>query len=352
MREDFKMNYEELKQYLKDVQTLEKQLHIYKEIAHQYEKSMQKLEREKNTVFLYEWEERSGKGAYRTNHVITIPEYKPKYLGERRDRRGHKEYVYGFSGVRDMFRNIPERWWDEEMYRLEKQEHNKYRWFHTIVMLIAFATGGVGSVFIQNIAPFLVAAVLGGIVCYYVGNEKQKEYLPGDPFFEKFMAVYEKKYNADLKKKRAEYTPQFEYVENEYKTLVVPKLENTRLLLEEMYAMDILHPEYRNFVATTQLYEYIRDGRCTGLEGIEGAYNLYEEELRQNIITTDLDLSIYQLEKLSGTMHSMVSALKYQESLIDKIKEQLLNVEENTVLKEYNKQSNVNCENIANLYKI
>lgn len=79
------MNYEELKQYLKDVQTLEKQLHIYKEIAHQYEKSMQKLEREKNTVFLYEWEERSGKGAYRTNHVITIPEYKPKYLGERRE---------------------------------------------------------------------------------------------------------------------------------------------------------------------------------------------------------------------------------------------------------------------------
>mgnify|MGYP007024707781 CR=1 FL=1 len=54
-------------------------------------------------------------------------------------------------------------------------------------------------------------------------------------------------------------------------------------------------PKYRNLVAVSQIYEYILSGRCTELGGYQGAYNLYEQETRMDIVIMRLD-DIYEEE--------------------------------------------------------
>lgn len=343
------MNYKELTQYLKDAYTLEKQLYIYQKIARQYEKRIQEMEKEKSTVYLYEWEERTPRRAHRTNYVIPVPEYKPKFLGKRKNGRGKREPVYGFRGTKDMFRNIPQRWWDREMEQLEKEERNKYRLFYIGILLGTAVIGLAGCLAMQNIIPAIVAIAIGAFGCYYVGSEKKKEYLPGDPFFEKFMAVYEKKYQQDLRRKRAEYAPKLEVLENEYQTYIAPKQEVCKALLQALYAIAEFPEEYQSHVAVTQMCDYLEQERCATLAE---AIQLYEQEKEQGIIIADSEVSLYRLEKLEESMRLYVCMRREEEYILDKMKRQLIAGENTTTLQEFNKQANLNCEEIANRYKI
>lgn len=76
--------------------------------------------------------------------------------------------------------------------------------------------------------------------------------------------------------------------QDETLALLSEKLEETKKILEKYYAKDIIFGKYRNLVAMTTMYEYFASGRCTELEGPNGAYNLYEQETRQNVIITNL----------------------------------------------------------------
>ena len=66
-------------------------------------------------------------------------------------------------------------------------------------------------------------------------------------------------------------------------------LRESRRNLEKLYASDWLYLKYRSLPAVTTIYEYFLSGRCTELTGPDGAYNLYESELRQNIIIEKLE---------------------------------------------------------------
>ena len=92
----------ELKQYLKDLYTLESQIYTYEEIDKKYNKFIQKLKKEKRTIYLYETDERNERRNQQENYVMPTPEYKPSYLGERKNKQGHTESVFGFRGTFDM----------------------------------------------------------------------------------------------------------------------------------------------------------------------------------------------------------------------------------------------------------
>ena len=68
--------------------------------------------------------------------------------------------------------------------------------------------------------------------------------------------------------------------------------------LESLYAENIIYPKYRNMVAVTTIYEYLESGRCSQLDGPDGAYNLYEMELRQNVIIGQLSSIASNLERI------------------------------------------------------
>lgn len=47
---------------------------------------------------------------------------------------------------------------------------------------------------------------------------------------------------------------------------------------------NVVFPKYRNLIAYASFYEYLESGRCDSLSGVNGAYNLYEAELKQNTV--------------------------------------------------------------------
>lgn len=341
------MSNKDLKEYLKDVYALETQLHTYKKVEHQYDKCIQKLKREKSTIFLYEGAERNEKNAFRTNYTMPAPEFKADYLGEKKDKLGHREPVYGFQGTYSMFNRLPERWIDKELLQLEKSEHEKYIWLRIAIMVAALGIGTLFSFLFEMSFLILIFFAVGVGICFGLGDENSKTYLPGNPYYEKYMVWYKKKYEKDILKKEAEYTPKISHVEKEYHTLVLPKLEEINQLLEKVYQKDIINPNYRNYVAVTQVWEYLDSEKCADLES---AYQLYEKELSNEVITNNLDLSTYQMERLSNVMPTMMDSLNKVEHLTGKIVEQLYNTEENTTLLAFIAQNDTLNKEIAMRY--
>lgn len=90
---------------------------------------------------------------------------------------------------------------------------------------------------------------------------------------------------------------------------VIHELFDARWKLEEaligLYEEGIIYSKYRNLVAVSTIYEYLASGRCDQLEGPNGAYNLYEMELRQNIVIGQLSTITENLEQIKENQHTL-----------------------------------------------
>lgn len=106
-------------------------------------------------------------------------------------------------------------------------------------------------------------------------------------------------------------------------------LANCNQKLNALYDMNIIFSKYRNFVAVSQIYEYYMSGRCIQLEGHEGAYNIFENELRQNIIILKLNEVLNQLEEIKQNQYMIYQA-------INEANARLANIESNTAAIAYN----------------
>ena len=87
----------------------------------------------------------------------------------------------------------------------------------------------------------------------------------------------------------------------------------------EMYSFGIIFEKYRNFVAVSSFYEYIAAGRCETLEGTNGAYNLYENEIRMNMVIGQLNLIIESLEEIKQNQYMIYSAIQETNSQLSKL---------------------------------
>ena len=63
-------------------------------------------------------------------------------------------------------------------------------------------------------------------------------------------------------------------------------------------------------VMICSLYEYVCAGRCSALEGHEGAYNLLELEIRMDKIVTQLDRVIQMLGTIQQNQYMVYSAIQ------------------------------------------
>ena len=77
----------------------------------------------------------------------------------------------------------------------------------------------------------------------------------------------------------------------------------------QLYATEIIYGKYRDLAAVTSFYEYLLSGRCEALDGVNGCYNLYESELRANIIINKLDAIGDSLEQIKGNQYMLYSQL-------------------------------------------
>lgn len=101
---------------------------------------------------------------------------------------------------------------------------------------------------------------------------------------------------------------------------------NTRNTLEKLYSINIIYPKYRNFVAISSFYEYFESGRCDTLKGYEGAYNIFENEVRQNIIIAKLDEVIERLDRIESSQYMLYSAINKSNQIATNMSKQIFNL--------------------------
>lgn len=111
--------------------------------------------------------------------------------------------------------------------------------------------------------------------------------------------------------------------------------KKTKDLLRQYYNLNFIYPKYRGMVPICTLYEYLESGRCFSLLGHEGAYNLYESELRMNLIIEKLDDIIYRLDDIRSNQRMLVSEIKRSNAMIDNLCKSVENIEQNTALTQY-----------------
>lgn len=96
-------------------------------------------------------------------------------------------------------------------------------------------------------------------------------------------------------------------------------LAESKLCLQKIYAKNIIFPKYRNLVMVCSLYEYICAGRCSELEGHEGAYNILETEIRLDRIISQLDLVVANLEQIKRNQFMLYSAVQESNQRLNQI---------------------------------
>ena len=163
-----------------------------------------------------------------------------------------------------------------------------------------------------------------------------------------FNPLYQKKSEAKFNKLETEINAKIKKIEDEIKEEETPQIKdlqksviesNNRILhliekeeqniartneminqidiaLNTAYSVGIIPQKYRSLVPVTMFCEYIENGRCETLSGHEGAINLYENELRQNIIINKLDSIRSGISSLADNQFRLYQSLTSANSKI------------------------------------
>lgn len=346
------METNKIKEYLKDIYTLEWEKYTYQRIDQMYQKRIDYLEKEKNTIYYKDAEDQNKKGKGVHNFEIPAPENKASYLGEQKNASGRCEPVHGFRGTQDMFHNVPERWWNEELKALEKSECQKFRCIHMAVIAACVLIGGAISYAAKKQFGLIVGVFTGMFLCCIIGNEKKKKYLPKDKLYKKFMGFYRRRYNEELRQKAEKYQPVINQMKTERKNYVIANIEKLDVMLCALYGRNDIQKKYQNIIAVTQLYDYLDKQRCTRLEGRAGAYSLFEAENAEGIIFSDVEMFALKVDKYEKSMPSLVTRLKALEGLVNELSPEMHTQKSKTVLKKYMKSTDEICRNIGKKYDL
>ena len=190
-------------------------------------------------------------------------------------------------------------------------------------IILGIALGGWVDIQTTMLVIGLIAAIPFGITTYQVMQIKEQELqsiiLQNKKAQEKYQAdlqAYESSC-ADIQEKNSNahrtYT-QALTVYNQETNVTVNKLTETEATLKSslytLYSKNVIYAKYRNLVTIATLFEYIDSGRCFELEGPNGAYNLYEGELRSDIIISSLSSIISNLEAIRNNQYTLYQSIE------------------------------------------
>lgn len=96
-------------------------------------------------------------------------------------------------------------------------------------------------------------------------------------------------------------------------------LAQTYGCLESLYNCGVIYEKYRDPVALARFYDYFASGRCTTLTGPDGAYNLYESEIRMDLVITKLDVVVNKLEDIKKSQYALYSVMSSMKASLDSL---------------------------------
>ncbi len=88
------------------------------------------------------------------------------------------------------------------------------------------------------------------------------------------------------------------------------QLQSTEDALSQYYYKGVIYEKYQNLVPITMFCEYFASGRCNSLTGHEGAYNIYENEIRLNLIVVKLDEVINRLDQIKENQYMLANMIQ------------------------------------------
>lgn len=91
-------------------------------------------------------------------------------------------------------------------------------------------------------------------------------------------------------------------------------------------------------IAVTMFCEYLESGRCKQLQGTDGAYNLFEKELRDRIIIAELKTISSQLESIRQTQYMLYEEIKRGNDTANRILKSAEHMESNCEIEKYNRE--------------
>lgn len=225
-----------------------------------------------------------------------------------------------------------------------------------ILTAVFIVTGVIGilGLFIGQILLSILPLIMGGLgvkmvmefreenKAYNLMQETiEKEYKEAQAEYPKLLEIYEKEVNRVEKQHQAAMIA-YKNAVNNYKmesTSVKRKhieaLESLEAALKNLYDENVIFPKYRNLVAISAINEYLVSGRCYELEGPNGAYNLYEMELRQNIVIEQLNTIISNLEQIRNNQFSLYRELVRANDTVEQIVYELRDLRKTTKLAAY-----------------
>ena len=125
---------------------------------------------------------------------------------------------------------------------------------------------------------------------------------------------------------------------NQDYTILQNRYQETRSTLSKYYNLDIVYPKYRNLPAIAMFVQYLDSGRCSQLQGHDGCYNLYEDELRHNIIIAKLDEIITRLDDISASQYEISNAIRRSNQQIMRLSNQMDITNQHLAVQSYNTQ--------------
>lgn len=115
-----------------------------------------------------------------------------------------------------------------------------------------------------------------------LADERQEQYETEMAQYKAGLAEYRQATVTEARRYAQEkaYCDRFNIGLDQQLTVIRDQISKTKATLQKLYGLNIVYPKYRTIVPVTMFCEYMESGRCEALDGADGAYNKYEEELR------------------------------------------------------------------------
>lgn len=99
--------------------------------------------------------------------------------------------------------------------------------------------------------------------------------------------------------------------------------------LQQYYDLNVIYPKYRGIVPVAMFVQYLESGIVYQLEGPDGAYSRYEDELFRQLIINKLDVIVTRLDDIRATQYELANSL-------EKSNQQIMELNSHAEIQSYN----------------
>lgn len=174
-----------------------------------------------------------------------------------------------------------------------------------LLFLIGLGYSSLGIGFVLGLTGFgLLFPLCFSLPMFIIKQKKTREYNQEYSIYSDRMQKVKQNNNQKQQQyhiNMREWNTSFESINRE----IASHLSETKAILAKLYSRNLIYPKYCTLPALTSIYEYFVTGRCDDLTGPNGAYNMYEDEVRKDTVIAQLNAINENLEKIKQNQYML-----------------------------------------------